>query len=109
VNPRHHLASAVVLAVILGAAAGYADLHGESVQPAALLVIVGGCLVGGILPERWWLAILVGVGVPLTRLLAPEAALEDVLAPSGAGALLAPLVALAAGGLGAAMVRHLRS
>lgn len=107
-DERRRLVSALALAVVLAAAAGRLALVTEPGMPAVLLVIVGGGLVGGILPGRWWLGVLVGLGVPVALLTAPEA--TDTAEPglSWVAAVLAPALSLAAAGFGAAVQRHLR-
>lgn len=104
---RRLLGSTVAFALVLAAAAGTVAREADDLLVAASLVILGGCLVGGIAPARWWLATLVGLGVPAVALLGPWSA-DGAPGLSPASALFAPLVALAAGGLGAALARHLR-
>jgi hypothetical protein len=105
---RRRLGSALALALVLAAAAGSLAQQADHLLPAAVLVIVGGTLVGGILPARWWLAAVVGFGVPVARLWAPAPVEATVPAASMVSTWIAPAVALAAGGFGAAMLKHLR-
>ncbi len=103
----HRLASALAFALVMAAAAGSTAQQSDSLLLPSALVILGGCLVGGILPARWWLSALVGLGVPLARVLAPAQGEAPPAATSLIATWIAPAVALAAGGLGAAMLRHL--
>ena len=107
-DERRRLVSALALALVLAAAAGRLALDAESALPAALAVVVGGCVLGGLLPGRWWLGLMVGLGVPAARLWARASgvALDDAVPE--AAAWIAPALSLASAGLGATLLRHLR-
>lgn len=105
---RRRLGSALALALVLAVAAGSLAQQADHLLPAAVLVIVGGTLVGGILPARWWLAAIVGLGVTVARFWTPATVDATAPAASMVATWIAPAVALAAGGFGAAMLKHLR-
>ncbi len=107
-DERRRLLSALAFAVVLAAASGQLALAPEPGVPAVLMVVLGGALVGGILPARWWLGVVVGLGVPVTLLAGPDAGDAAETGLSWAAAALAPALSLAAAGFGAALQRHLR-
>lgn len=107
-DERRRLVSALALALVLAAAAGRLALDAESTLPAALVVVVGGCVLGGLLPGRWWLGVIVGLGVPATQWWAPAAGVALDGAVPEIVAWIAPALSLAAAGLGATLLRHLR-
>ena len=52
------------LAVLFGAAAAYVDAHNDEVQAAALVLLVGGFVLGAVLPRgRWVAGILLGLSI----------------------------------------------
>lgn len=101
---RRRLASSVGLAAAVAAAAGRLAIEGEQAIAAVGLVVIGGCLAGGIVPRHWWIGAIAGLGVPVAAWWAPAGD-----GPGAASAWIAPAVALAAAGLGAALQRHLRA
>ena len=105
---RRLVLTLIALALVLGAAVGYLAVQGDDLQPPLLLLVAGGCLVGGIARSRWWVGALVGAGVPTAFVWARAAGYPLPETLSLVPVLLAPPLALAAAGLGAAMLRHIR-
>ncbi len=104
IDDRRRLLSALALALVLAAAAGHLAVSQSETLPAVVIVLLGGSLVGGILPHRWWLGAIVGLGVPATALGTRPP--PEVIA--NLATWIAPAVALAAAGLGVTLARHLR-
>jgi hypothetical protein len=61
----------IVIALLLGLAVGYVNLHNNEVQPPLTLMLVSTISLGIAQPKRAWLwAILVGMWIPLAPVLA---------------------------------------
>lgn len=103
---RRFVVTQAALALVLGGAVARLVAEREHVAAPALLLIVGAMVVGGVDPRRWWIGTLVGLVVSAVFAWTHLASSAPVIGV--AEALLAPLLALAAAGLGGAMVRHLR-
>ena len=108
----------LVLALVLGAAAGALATQSDSMTSAGLLVLAGSMTVGGLAPGKWWwLGAMVGAGVTISNLLQRgDAPAGEALSSTGdlVGGewtrVVAPvLVALAAAGLGSSLQRFLKS
>lgn len=52
IDDRRRLLSALALALVLAAAAGHLAVSQSETLPAVVIVLLGGSLVGGILPHR---------------------------------------------------------
>ncbi len=85
------------------------DLHDDEVQPAALLLFLGGFVLGFARPRRWWAW---ATGLALWIIVEPVIA--DVFHltmafPANAGAVLAFVPALLGAGAGAALAKLRRA
>ncbi len=61
---------AAALAVAAGLFAGYVDFHNDEPQPAVLVILVAGLLVGLLAPRLAWLwAIILVLGIPAAYLI----------------------------------------
>jgi hypothetical protein len=92
-------ALAAALAVAAGSFAGYVDFHNDEPQPAVLVILVAGGLLGLLAPRGAWLwAIIIALGIPAAYLIGgaigatPRAPVE----PNIFGSLLALIPAFLA-------------
>ena len=59
----------VLVTVALGTAVGYTDLRAEEIQPAVLMIVSFGAVLGAAYPEgAWRRALMLGLSVPLAHL-----------------------------------------
>lgn len=96
----------LIAAVVLGLCAGWVDFHNNEPQPAALLLLIFGFLLGCIQPRSAWRwGILLGMGLPATYIIAHSFGLKPVepLQPNVLAGLLAILPATIGAYVGAAI------
>ena len=81
-NPQSAERSVVLIAIFLGAIAGFVDLFVESAQVAATIIVVFSFLLSLTYPRRAWLwAVLTGMSVPLANTLAVALGYEHLRRP----------------------------
>ena len=62
---------ATLLAIVLGALSGVADLHSREVQGPVLLLLTTAALLGALFPEgAWRRALMLGLSIPLAHAIA---------------------------------------
>ena len=72
-----HPATLVGLSLVLGALAGWLDIHSREVQPTVLVLVLAAAALSALSPRLAWVpALLVGIGVPLAHAYARAAAIE---------------------------------
>jgi hypothetical protein len=83
---------AALVALGLGLATGWVDVHSDEVQTAVIMIIVFAGLVVLVFPVRPWLtAVLVGAGIPLAHLFARSRGITPAY-PVGSEVYWLPLV-----------------
>lgn len=97
--------AAVLTALALGAFAVSVDLHNDEPQAAALILVIGGGVLGLLAPHgAWRWAILLGLAIPVGDFLGPRLGLSSVAPqPFNAGAFVALIPAAIGTAIGAGL------
>ena len=99
--------SVIIVALALGVVAGVVDLFARSPQIAPIVIVVFSFLLSLTYPRKAWLwALLVGMGVPLTNMLALELGYGYLRRPENIYLTYLALVPAFIGAYSAAMLRR---
>ena len=98
----------MILAILLGAIAGYVDLHEEDVQTPALLVTSFAFFLGFARPRAAWAwGLIIGLSIPAAHLIARMVGYRPPYPVSLPTTFLAVAFALAAAYVGVAMKKFI--